>query len=164
MPHKPLRSTRQRTAILDYLRHTTSHPTAEKVHSVVRREIPTIGLATVYRNLETLVERGMAIRFDGPDGRRHYDANTRIHYHIFCTQCGRVADLHVEEPRVDLERLQEATDFQVTGFDLTLRGICPKCREAGGGERRRGRRASPKNQKKGERRCRSKAPRRKRTS
>ncbi len=164
MPQKPLRSTRQRTAILDYLRRTTSHPTAEKVHRVVRREIPTIGLATVYRNLETLVKRGMAIRFDGPDGRRHYDTDTRAHYHIFCTQCGRVGDLHVRGPRLDLNRLRKATDFAITGFDLALKGICPKCQEAGGGARRRGRRASPKKQKKGGRRCRSRAPRRKGTS
>lgn len=136
----PIRNTRQRAAILDYLLNTTSHPTAEEVHRAVRRRIPNVGLATVYRNLEMLVERGMAIRLEGPDGRRHYDGDTRAHYHIACTKCGRVGDIHAEPLAVDLEGLQEATDYLITGLETGFTGLCPRCRPAGVGGRPRGRR------------------------
>ena len=142
MPNPPLRNTRQRSAILDYLRHTTSHPTAEQVHRAVRRRIPSLGLATVYRNLEKLVERGLAIRFEGPDGRRRYDADTRPHYHIVCTRCGRVGDVHTQKLEIDIQRLEKATDYQITGFELELRGLCPKCRRAGARGRRPARNAN----------------------
>lgn len=77
-----LNYSRQREAILDFLCHTTSHPTAEEVYMYIRDIYPNISLGTVYRNLALLVKHGQALKIQGEDCD-HFDGNTRLHYH-FC--------------------------------------------------------------------------------
>src|SRR6266436_2344636 len=68
-----LRLTGPRRMILDVLRGTESHPTAEGVHRLVRRRLPRVSLGTVYRNLRLLVAQGLAAEIPGPHSR--FDAN-----------------------------------------------------------------------------------------
>jgi len=123
-----LRMTRHRRCILDCLRRSEEHPTADQVHRLLRRRLPRTSLATVYRNLELLCERGLIRRMDGPDGRRHYDGDLEHHYHVVCERCGRVGDLHVEPIAVRDPRPREAEGFEITGHRLEFTGICPQCK------------------------------------
>ena len=56
--------TRQRRVILEALRGTTSHPTADEVYEMVRRRLPRISLGTVYRNLEILSGEGLVAKLE----------------------------------------------------------------------------------------------------
>ena len=90
-----LNYSRQREAILDFLCHTTSHPTAEEVYMYIRDIYPNISLGTVYRNLALLVEHGQALKIQGEDCD-HFDGNTRLHYHFLCDSCHHVYDVEME--------------------------------------------------------------------
>lgn len=124
-----LRSSRQRTVVLDALRDTTSHPTADEIYAVVRAEMPRISLGTVYRNLETLAELGEVQKLEFAGVQRRYDGCTSPHLHVRCDECGRVADVK-SAPLPKIKEVIPAdleTEFKVTGMRLELSGICPDC-------------------------------------
>ena len=90
-----IKYSRQREAILLYLRSTKSHPTAENVYTEIRKEFPKISLGTVYRNLNLLVDQGEILRLNCGDGVEHFDAKTEPHNHFACRTCGAVIDLPI---------------------------------------------------------------------
>ena len=77
---------RQREKVLDIVRSTKSHPTADWVFHEVRKELPNISLATVYRNLNLLAESG-EISEVICDGQLRFDANKEEHFHFICKSC-----------------------------------------------------------------------------
>src|SRR2546428_12786327 len=87
-----LRLTRPRRLILDVVRATDVHPTAVFVYQRVRRRLPRVSLATVYRNLRMLAAEGfLAERTDA--GGLRFDGNTGLHDHFTCLACGRLYDV-----------------------------------------------------------------------
>jgi Fur family transcriptional regulator, peroxide stress response regulator len=124
-----LRLTRQRSAVFDYLRSVDSHPTAEEVYSAVRKEIPHISLATVYKALEALVESHLASKLAYADGPARYDCRCDAHYHIRCLKTGQVRDLETAFDSHLIEKLDPSLidslrkqGFQVTDYRLELLG------------------------------------------
>src|SRR5262245_1708026 len=76
------RFTRQRAEVYEHLRAVESHPTAEQIFASVRRRIPNISLATVYKALDALVDAGLAARLaDEAGGAVRYDGKPEPHYH-----------------------------------------------------------------------------------
>ncbi len=85
---------RQRAAVLGAVRHAHGHPSAEEVHRIVRRTMPSVALGTVYRNLQILVEAGeLGIVEHTPAGITRYDKMTRAHHHFYCLRCGAIVDI-----------------------------------------------------------------------
>jgi len=122
-----LRKTRQREVILKYLKNIKSHPTADMIYDVVRKEIPNISKGTVYRNLQVLQESGQVTELNIKGTVSRYETKQASHYHFRCEQCGRVFD--IDEP-VDMdidERVAKRTGFKVTRHQLEFRGICKDC-------------------------------------
>jgi Fe2+ or Zn2+ uptake regulation protein len=124
-----LRLTRQRSAVFDYLRSVDSHPTAEDVFRAVRRSMPNISLATVYKALEALVESHLAGKLPYADGPARYDCRCDSHYHIRCLKTGQVHDLEIpHDPRLldkldsNLVRSLQEKGFEVTDYRLELLG------------------------------------------
>ncbi len=121
------RFTEQRGAVYGFLSGTDTHPTAEDVFTGVRELIPAISLATVYKNLETLVGCGMALKLTYSDGSARYDGRTDPHHHARCTQCGTVRDVPGSLPRDLVAGPGACADFHVTGYRLELTGYCADC-------------------------------------
>ena len=71
-----MKYSRQRELILKTLKENCIHPTAEQLYELIRREEPTVSLATVYRNLNLLAENGMVKKIEGLDGTAHFDHQT----------------------------------------------------------------------------------------
>ena len=123
----PFRMTRQRRIILDELAKVRMHPTADEIHRAVRRRLPRVSLGTVYRNLELLSSQGEIGKLDVPGSRMRFDGTPTEHYHVICTRCGRIGDMHMP-PRTEMNREAQAeTDFRITGHGLTFTGLCPEC-------------------------------------
>lgn len=125
---KSFRWTKQKKKILEVLKGTKSHPTAEWVYQAVRKHIPDISLGTVYRNLSLLKDHGYIITVDGLlDYSKRYDADTSEHYHIVCEVCGRVNDLG-KSFKINLnEEGFHESGYKVTGYRLIFLGVCPQC-------------------------------------
>jgi Fur family peroxide stress response transcriptional regulator len=127
------RFTEQRAAVYRYLANTDVHPTADEVLVAVRRNLPGISLATVYKSLETLVGCGLAVKLTYADHSSRYDGRTDPHHHARCVVCGRVIDLAGDISRAEIEALRnEARSFTVTGYRLELSGYCSECLPKGG--------------------------------
>jgi len=125
---KGQRYTEQRAAVFRFLRSTEAHPSADEVFFHVRREIPGISLATVYKSLETLVGVGLAAKLTYGDGSARYDGRTDDHHHLRCLSCERVIDLPGQVDDREVARLEASADgFQVTGCRLELTGYCSEC-------------------------------------
>lgn len=122
-----VRLTPQRQAVLDVLRASHDHPTAQDVLDRVRRTSPGIGAATVYRTLNLLVENGQALELALGDAAARYDANTVRHDHVVCVRCGAAADVDAPLPGRLVRDVSEVSGFAVTGHDLRFTGLCPTC-------------------------------------
>jgi Fur family peroxide stress response transcriptional regulator len=123
------RFTRQRAAVFAYLRSVTSHPTAEQVFAAVRRAIPKLSLATVYKALDALVDAKVAARLVNDDGTARYDGRSQPHYHLRCLKTGEVRDLPLPYDPQLIERLApqlgewlRQQGFEITGHRLELVG------------------------------------------
>ena len=84
---------RQRQLILDYLKSTTSHPTAEQIYAELKPQNPALSLSTVYRNLRLLADDGIILRLDTGESTDRFDADLSEHHHFICTKCGQVTDV-----------------------------------------------------------------------
>ncbi|MEG1971786.1 MAG: transcriptional repressor [Oscillospiraceae bacterium] len=120
---------RNREAILNYLKLTKVHPTADIVYDEVKDKCPGVSLATVYRNLNQLSDHGIIkrIRIDGISDR--FDGNVRPHDHFYCRGCGKIFDMQLD---VGAERLypfiKQNMGFSVESHDILFTGICCNCK------------------------------------
>jgi Fur family transcriptional regulator, peroxide stress response regulator len=121
------RATRQSEAVFQALQDDPTHPFADEIYHRVRKKLPRISLATVYRNLQRLVEDGKIRTVLLGERVARYDPETSDHDHFVCESCGRVIDLFLERKRqVDLTSL--ANDgYIVTTHKLTVYGVCRVC-------------------------------------
>lgn len=132
-----MRVTEQRRRILERLRETTAHPTAAELYETVRRDLPRISLATVYRNLKMLVGHGQALQLDSGLGPSRFDGDTRLHSHATCVQCARVSDVDVGPVTGIRPRVRKGHDFNILGHRLEFFGVCGECRRKAGPKRTR---------------------------
>jgi len=123
------RKSRQREAIIGLLGKTDTHPTAEWLHEQVKKEIPNVSLATIYRNLRLLEAAGEITRLWDPGGAAHFDGNAGPHYHFRCDRCGRIMDLKEPADRTIEIKVASATGLDVTHHHLELGGLCLDCRK-----------------------------------
>jgi Fe2+ or Zn2+ uptake regulation protein len=125
------RFTRQRAAVYDYLRSVLTHPTAEEVYACVRKSIPRISLATVYKALEALVDSRLAVKLAFADGPARYDCRNDAHYHFRCLRTGLIRDLETPFDPELLAKLDpllvdklRRQGFHVLNYSLELIGYC----------------------------------------
>ena len=129
-----LRLTGPRRVVLETVRNTDSHPTAERIHQLVRRRLPRVSLGTVYRNLRLLVAQGLVKELPGPHAR--FDGNVSEHHHITCVGCGRIVDVAgtLTEPhsRILCGRVGAQAGFSVSHHRIEFYGRCPDCQRKAG--------------------------------
>ena len=119
---------RKREAILQKIRGSYIHPTAEWVYQELKNEYPDLSLGTVYRNLTRFKEDGTIRSLGVINGQEHFDGELNAHDHFLCVECGQILDLarpaFLEE---SIEHLEKAGNLVVRSYDLLLRGTCPAC-------------------------------------
>src|ERR671938_1130496 len=120
--------TSQRAAVHDYLSGVDHHPTAEEVFLNVKRKLPRISLATVYKNLEALVACAAISKLTYGDGSARYDIRTDHHYHTRCLRCGRIWDLEAAQGTTALKQIKPQPGFTVADYRLELLGYCQNCK------------------------------------
>lgn len=123
-----LRMTGNRQIVLEVLRDTTSHPTAQQVFGLARERQPQIGFATVYRTLDLLVKHNLAQEvFRDKDGAAHYDANVTRHDHAICDRCGRIEDVSVPLHALAYAIVERSSGFRIQWHASEFSGLCADC-------------------------------------
>lgn len=139
-----MRNTRQKDAIVEALRANTEFMSAQQLHQILEEDGHHIGLATVYRQLNALVDNGLAdtVRLDGQqlfrlcgeelgcqeDGMLLHSPRPihHHHHHLVCTSCGTTVE--IDPPSEDwLRQAAAAHGFTLESHTLELFGLCPKC-------------------------------------
>jgi Fur family ferric uptake transcriptional regulator len=127
--------THQRRVILDEIKGSASHPTADEIYERVKKKLPRISLGTVYRNLDILASIGAITRLDSSQPPMRFEWNTREHYHITCVECGAIEDAPFEPSDDSLLNVENAlgnlTKFGIFGHKLEFVGLCSRCRAEG---------------------------------
>ncbi len=120
--------TKQRQLIMEAVRGTNQHPTADELFQTIRHKLPTISLATVYRNLNFLSERGEIRKLSMPGMPDRFDWKLDPHDHMICHTCGQVFDFHLSS---DLKsQIAASCGAQVDSYTLVAHGICPHCKKS----------------------------------
>lgn len=119
------RSTRQRRAIRRVLLETRRPLSPREILELARRQVPSLGLATVYRNLRALVEEGAVVPVALPGEPLRYEAaGAGHHHHFLCRGCGRAFEL----PGCRLEAyLDLPPGFSAEDHEVVVYGRCPDC-------------------------------------
>lgn len=127
---KPIRSTKQRQAILETLTRQQAHLTAEEIYLTVKISQPNISLGTVYRNLELLTELGSIYRTSFADGKARYESSIiGHHHHLVCIKCQDIKNLATCPMAQDVENLAQSHDFEPLEHYFEIYGYCGKCRQ-----------------------------------
>ena len=120
--------TPQRVALLGALCDSPTHPTADQLYRVVRRELPTVSPATIYRNLHEMVRAGLINMLEHASGPARYDAVLDDHHHFICTRCGGVTDVYLAKVSYALDAARSRMQpGHVESAEVQLRGICSSC-------------------------------------
>jgi Fur family transcriptional regulator, peroxide stress response regulator len=120
--------TKQRRAVLQVIRDTDEHLTANEIYQYAHRLLPTISFATVYNSLRYLKNEGLIgeVRF-GADCTR-YDRKLNRHDHAICNNCGKLVDLELPIPGGLIKEAARRSKFKAGSIEVTLHGLCPECR------------------------------------
>ncbi|MCP4337659.1 MAG: transcriptional repressor [Desulfobulbaceae bacterium] len=124
-----LRMTNQREIILRELKKSKAHLAADELYDIVKKVMPRISLATVYRNLEILSEAGLIGKLEISGRQKRFDFDVSDHDHIYCAVCHRVDNLNIERKGMDSEQLGAEIGYAVTGYRVEIIGICPDCQK-----------------------------------
>ena len=119
---------KKRDAILECLRSTDAHPSADMVHEMLQAEHPDISLATVYRNLALFKKQGLITSVCTVKGVERFDANTATHVHFICENCDQVTDLHeIHFPATLAQDVSNCSGNEMHSCQLTINGLCSDC-------------------------------------
>lgn len=91
-----LKATPQRLCILKILKRH-EHPNIDALYESIKEEYPSISLATVYKNLNTLKEQGLVVEINTPNQKTCYDIYEYPHIHVICSKCNHIEDMRYEE-------------------------------------------------------------------
>lgn len=132
------RLTAPRQAIMEVLSKGKKHLTAEEIYFEVHKKYPAIGLTTVYRTLELLVNMGFLVRFDFGDKKARFELiegpHVKHHHHLYCKGCGRIIDYseYADEEKELLEKtengLEKKYKFKIDSHQICFYGLCEKCK------------------------------------
>ena len=130
MTSTPQRRTRQRAAVAEVLAKLEEFRTAQDIHDLLRRRGNSIGLATVYRTLQSLAETGEADVVRTPDGQSAYRGCGQAahhHHHLICRRCGTTVEFEMDGMEALVESLARRHRFTDVGHELELFGLCASC-------------------------------------
>ena len=132
---KGLKVTSQRLMVLNILSaHGDEHLTVEEIYDLAKEESPEIGLATIYRTVQVLLELHVIEKVTFDDGFARYELNGEEtgsghrHHHAICTQCGKVYSLERDLLDTLEKQVFESLGFEVTDHEVKLYGLCSACR------------------------------------
>ncbi|HRX43060.1 MAG TPA: transcriptional repressor [Clostridia bacterium] len=129
-----MRWTSQRQTIYEEVQKTKGHFSAEEIYKKLLDQGGNIGLSTVYRTLQLLVDRKVLSQLPTDDDTALYecdDGSLHGHHHVHCISCGKTIELHIDKLDEIETHIKKTHDFEIIGHTVIFNGICPACRRKG---------------------------------
>jgi Fur family transcriptional regulator, peroxide stress response regulator len=123
------RRSQQRERILEILKETNAHPTADWVYKKLKEEIPDLSLGTVYRNLKVLAEQGYIQKLPFGSNFDRFEAKIAPHYHLVCEKCGLVEDFEMPQYSDINQKAEKMSTFKISRHRIDFFGLCEKCQD-----------------------------------
>ena len=133
------RFTAQRRKVLDVLKDSHDHPTAEDIYTRLRSRGERVCIGTIYRTVELLEKIGLVRKINLGDRNRYElvesHSDVRHHYHLVCEKCGKIMDISEDILSANAKSIEElvkevgvVSGFQVSGHQFRIFGVCRNCR------------------------------------
>ena len=120
-----LKVTPQRIAVLEALNNLKNHPTADKIKEYVIKNHPSISVGTIYKTLETFVDKGLVKKVKTEKDVMRYDAILENHHHLYCEDTERIEDFFDDELDTMIEKYfqrKKIPNFKVKDIKLQIIG------------------------------------------
>lgn len=121
------RNTKQKEQILKIVESCEDHPTIKEIVTKVKTKYPTIGQATIYRNINKLVEEGKINKLYHMEDLNHYDGKKIPHNHFVCRKCGKIIDIYENDNEQKLKEVERKYSVEISKIDILYEGICEEC-------------------------------------
>lgn len=135
MAEHGLKSTRQRSLIIDTFFDLEGHLTVEELWGKVRQADQRVSVATVYRTMKLLAECGLAHARNFGDGQTRYEAAIGRHHHdhLICTRCNTIVEFENDRIEALQDAIADSHGFKVTSHKMELYGLCSSCQKLAAG-------------------------------
>jgi Fur family ferric uptake transcriptional regulator len=121
------RSTKQRAAIAEALRRAARPLLPPEILSDAQQSVPNLNLATIYRNLNLLIQEQLVAAVHLPGQPTRFEIAGHHHHHFHCRKCDKVFDIHACSSAISQ---LAPKGFAVDDHEVILYGRCPSCRPA----------------------------------
>ncbi|WP_281950624.1 Fur family transcriptional regulator [Nitrosophilus kaiyonis] len=118
-----LKATPQRVIFLNEL-EKNGHLSIEELEEKIKKIIPSVSTATIYKNINAMVEKGLLSEVKLPNSKNRYEITKDSHAHFICEKCSKVEDLYIDD-----ECLKNNIDknIVINDIDIVIKGICEEC-------------------------------------
>ena len=122
--------THQRQVLYEVMQGMNGHPSPEEVYARVKRKVPSISLATVYKNIHLFVESGVFRKMSMHHGSVRVEMNEEPHHHLVCSKCKAISDIDEISLGELPKRRKLPGGFLVERYSVDVIGLCLKCQNA----------------------------------
>jgi Fe2+ or Zn2+ uptake regulation protein len=121
--------THQRLVIYEALKSMHGHPSPEEVYERVKAKVPSVSLATVYKNIHLFIESGVFREVSLHHGSLRVETNAKPHHHLVCTACKSITDIDAEELGIASKARKLRGGFLVQRYAVDVLGLCANCQK-----------------------------------
>lgn len=121
--------THQRQVIYEALRAMRGHPSPEEVYERVKAKVPSVSLATVYKNIHLFIESGVFREVSLHHGSLRVETNAKPHHHLVCTACKSITDIDAAELGFAAKARKLRGGFLAQRYAVDVLGLCPACQK-----------------------------------
>ncbi len=122
--------THQRQVLYEVMQGMHGHPSPEEVYAQVKKKVPAVSLATVYKNIHLFVESGVFREVSLHHGSQRVEMNSHDHHHMVCSRCKSIMDLDEKDLGLIPKRNRLPGGFLVERYSVDVIGVCAKCQDA----------------------------------
>ena len=122
--------THQRQVLYEVMKTMHGHPSPEEVYARVKKKVPAISLATVYKNIHLFVESGVFRKMSVHHGSVRVEMNEHAHHHLVCSKCKAIAAIDEVALGKLPKRQKMPGGFLVERYSVDVIGVCAKCQKA----------------------------------
>lgn len=120
-----IKVTPQRLSIVDELDGRV-HMGVDELYEAIKKKFPSISLATVYKNINAMLEKDFILEVKIPNQKSKYELAKESHSHVMCEECGKVEDITLDLHGIT-QTAANLTNYKINDDALILSGVCPSC-------------------------------------